>query len=58
MISQPEASLQEEIVVRKHQIDTASHTSYLSPSTGETGLTGGTRVNVTPKKHITNKRNI
>ena len=40
----------------KHQRDTASRTSYLSSSTRETGLTGGTRVNITPEKHIPKKK--
>ena len=45
--------------MRKHQRDTASRTSYLSLSTGETGLTGGTRVSVTPEKRIPkNKKHI
>ena len=38
--------------MRKHQIDTASVTYSLSSSMGESGLTGGTRVNVTPEKRI------
>ena len=46
---------QEEISVRKHQRDTASHTYSLSSSTVETGLTGGTIVNVMPGKHIPKK---
>ena len=52
MISQSEAPAPEEIVMRKHQIDTASHLSSLSSSIGETCLTGGTRVSVTPEKRI------
>ena len=52
MISQSEAPAQEEIVVRKYQRDTASHTYYLYSSTGKIGLTGGTRVNVMPEKRI------
>ena len=40
MISQSEAPAKEEIVVLKNQRDTAYHTSSLSSSTGETGLTG------------------
>ena len=52
MISQLEAPAPEEIVVRKHQRDTASHKSSLSSSMGETVLTGVTRVNVTPEKRI------
>ena len=42
--------------MHKHQIDTASHTSPLSSSTGETGLTGGKIVNVTPEKRIPKKK--
>ena len=42
--------------MRKHQRDTAFVTSSLSSSTVETGLTGGTRVNVTPEKRITKKK--
>ena len=38
--------------MRKHRRDTASVTSSLSSPTGESGLTGGTRVNVTPVKCI------
>ena len=56
MISQSEAPAPEEIVVRKHQRDTAFHTSSLSSSTGETGLTGGKIVNVTPEKRIPKKK--
>ena len=37
------------------QRDTASVTHSLSSSTGESGLTGGTRVNVTSEKRITKK---
>ena len=55
MISQSEAPAPEEIVVRKHQRYTDSHTSSLSSSTVETGLTGGTRVTVTPGKRIPKK---
>ena len=55
MISQSEAPALEEIVVHKHQINTASHTYSLSSSTIETGITGGTRVNVTPEKRIPKK---
>ena len=40
----------------KHQIDTASHTCSLYSSTGETGLTGGTRINVMPEKRIPKKK--
>ena len=36
----------------KKRRDTASVTSSLSSSKGESGLTGGTRVNVTPEKSI------
>ena len=46
----------EEIVVRKHRRDTASVTSSLSSSTRESGLTGGTRVNLTPEKRIPKKK--
>ena len=56
MISQSKAPYPEEIVVLKHQRDTASVTSSLSSSRGETGLTGGTRVIVTPEKHIPKKK--
>ena len=56
MISQSEAPEPEEIVVRKHQRYTASVTYSLASSTGETGLTGGTRVNVTPEKRIPKKK--
>ena len=44
MICQSESPVPEEIEVNKHQRDTSS----LSSATGETGLTGGTRVSVTP----------
>ena len=57
MISQSDAPAppsQEEISVRK-KIDTASVTSTLSSSMGESDLTGGTRVNVMPKKRIPKK---
>ena len=47
VISQSEAPAPEEIVVHKHQRDTASSAYSLSSSTGETGLTGGTLVSVT-----------
>ena len=57
MISQSNAPAPEEVVVRRKQIDTASITSSLSSSTGESYLTGGTRVNVTPEKRIPNKQN-
>ena len=56
MIYQPEAPALEEIEVQKHWRDTASFTSYLSSETGETGLTGGTRVIVTPEKLIPKKK--
>ena len=56
MIYQSETPAPEEIVVRKHQIDTVSYTSSLSSSTGETGLTRGTRVNATPEKRIPKKK--
>ena len=48
MISQSEERDPEEIKVHKHWRDTASYTSSFSLSTLETGLTGGTRVSVTP----------
>ena len=50
IISKSEAPAPEEIVVRKCHIDTASYMFSLSSSTEETGLTGGTGVNVTPEK--------
>ena len=56
MIYQSEAPVPKEISVRKHQIDTAYHTSSLSSSTVETGLTGVTRVNIKPQKRITKKK--
>ena len=56
MISQSEAPATEKIVVRKHQRDTASHTSSLSSSTVEIGSTVWTRVNVTPEKIIPKKK--
>ena len=52
MISQSEAPAPEEIEVHKHVRDT----SYLSAATGETCLPGGTRVSVTPEKHIPKKK--
>ena len=55
MISQSEAPALEEIEVRKHQRDTSSYASSLSSATGETGLTGGTRVSVTSEKSIPKK---
>ena len=42
--------------MRKHKKDTASYTCYLSSATVETGLTGVTRLSVTPEKRITNKK--
>ena len=42
--------------MRKRQRDTDYHTYYLSSSTGETGLTGGTIVSVTPEKRIPKKK--
>ena len=56
MISQSETPAQEEIEVRKHQRYIAIYKSSLSSATVETGLVGGTRVDVTPKKYITNKK--
>ena len=56
MISQSEAPLPEEIVVRKHQRDTASYKFSLSSSTGETGLTVWKILNVTPEKRIPKKK--
>ena len=56
MISQSETPVPEEIVVRKHQRDTASYTSSLSSEMGKTGLELGTRVNVTPEKRIPKKK--
>ena len=56
MISQSEAPEPEEIEVRKHQRDTASCTYYLSLTTVETGLTGVTRVSVTPEKLTPKKK--
>ena len=56
MIYQSEAPAPEEIVVCKHQRDTAYHTSSLSLLTGETDLTGRTRLNVTPEKRIPKKK--
>ena len=56
MISQSDALAPEEIVVRRHQWYTASVTSSLSSSTGESGLTGITRLNVTPEKRILKKK--
>ena len=56
VISQSEAPAPEEIVVHKHQRDTASSAYSLSSSTGETGLTGGTLVSVTLQKRIPKKK--
>ena len=56
MVSQSEAPAPEEIVVRKHQRDTDYYTYSLYSSTGETGLTVGTRVNMTPEKRIPKKK--
>ena len=42
--------------MRKKRRGTASVTSSLSSSTGESGLTGEKRVNVTPEKRIPNKQ--
>ena len=59
MISQldaPAPPAPEYISVRNKKIDTASVTSSLSSSTGESGLTGEKRVNVTPEKRIPNKQ--
>ena len=44
--------------MRKHRRDTASHTSSLSLSTGETGLTGVTRLDEAPEKRIPKKKKI
>ena len=52
MIYQSEAPAPEEIEVHKNRRDISS----LSALTGETGLIGGTRVNVTPETRITKKR--
>ena len=56
MISQSEAPSPEETEVHKRQKYTSSYTSSLSLETGETGLTGGTRVSVTPGKRIPKKK--
>ena len=56
MISQSEAPAPEDIEVHKHQRDTASCKYYLSSATGETGLTGGTSVSLTPEKRIPQKK--
>ena len=42
--------------MRKHRRDTAYYSSSLSSATGETFLTGGTRVSVTPEKRIPKKK--
>ena len=55
MISQSDEPAPEELVVRKKLRHTASVTSSLSSSIGESGLSGVTRVNVTPEKRITKK---
>ena len=54
MIYQSEALASEEIEVHKH----LRYTYYLSSATGETGLTGGTRVSVTPEKSFQRRRRI
>ena len=56
MISQSEAPAPEEIEVCKHQRDASSYTYSFSYTTVETGLTGGTRVCVTPEKFIPKKK--
>ena len=58
MIFQSEAPAPEEIVVHKHNRDTASYTYSLSSSMGETFLTVVTRVNVMTEKCITKKKKI
>ena len=58
MISQSEAPKPEEIEVHKHWRDTASYTYSLYSATGETGLTGGTMVSLTPEKRIPRRRKI
>ena len=55
MISQSEAPGPEEIEVWKHRRYTSSYTYFLSSATVETGLTGGTRLSVTPEKRIPKK---
>ena len=42
--------------MHKHRRYTASSTSYLYSETGETSLTGGKRVGVTPEKRIPKKK--
>ena len=56
MIFQSEAPTPEEIEVHKHRRYKPSYTSYLSSATGETGLTGGKGVSVTPEKRIPKKK--
>ena len=56
MISQSEAPAPEEIEVRKHQRSTASYNSSLYSEMGETGLTVGKIVSVTPEKRIPKKK--
>ena len=41
--------------MRKRQLDTASYAFTFSSTTEEKGLTGVTRVILTPKKHIPKK---
>ena len=52
MISQSETPAPEEIEVLKHRRDLSS----FSLATGETCLTGGTRVSTTSEKHIPKKK--
>ena len=42
--------------MRKHQRYKSSHTSSFYSPMGETGLTGGIRVSVTPEKRIPKKK--
>ena len=56
MIYQSDAPAPEEVVVRKHRIDTASITSSLFSSPVESGLIGWTSVNLTPDKRIPKKK--
>ena len=58
MISQSETPTPEGILVLKHQRNTYSYTYYLSSSQGETGLTVGKRVHLTPEKRIPKKKKI
>ena len=51
MISQSDAPAPEEVLVRKKKRYSFCYV-YLSSSTGESGLTGGTRVNLTSEKRI------